>query len=67
MLALGLALVGPECSSTSWPISLEDWDHNALFFQVDDGEKFIADSGYNGEPDECVVIKDGHSSSSKSL
>ena len=36
----------------------QNWDKSALRFQLRDGEKYIADSGYSGEPDKCVAVKD---------
>lgn len=39
----------------------EDRDQSALYFQLEDGEKCIGDSGYNGEPEKVVVTKDEHS------
>ena len=32
---------------------------------LEKNEKCIADSGYNGQPDKCVVVNDGHSSEFK--
>ena len=43
----------------------ETWDQNALYFQIDEDERFLADSGYNGEPSKIVVTKDEHSSEFK--
>jgi hypothetical protein len=43
----------------------ETWDQNALYFQIDEDERFLADSGYNGEPSKVVVTKDEHSSEFK--
>lgn len=37
---------------------VSDRDHTALYFQVKDGEKFVADSGYAGEPDKIVMTRD---------
>ncbi|KAL7533034.1 hypothetical protein ACHAXR_006065, partial [Thalassiosira sp. AJA248-18] len=39
----------------------EDWNQDALYFQLEEGEKCIADSGYAGEPGKIVVTKDEHS------
>ena len=35
----------------------ENWDQNALYFQLEEGEKCIGDSGYTGEPDKVVMEK----------
>ena len=43
----------------------DDWDPNALYFHLEDGEKCIGDSGYNGEPSKVVVTKDEQSSEFK--
>ena len=43
----------------------EHRDQNALYFQLEEGEKLIADSGYLGEPGKIVVTKDEHSSGFK--
>ena len=43
----------------------EDWDPNALYFQLEEGERLIGDSGYVGEPDKVVITKDEHSSEFK--
>ena len=43
----------------------DDWDHNALYFQLQDGEMVVADSGYVGEPSKVVVSKDEQSSEFK--
>jgi hypothetical protein len=40
----------------------ETLDQNALFFQIDEDKRFLADSGYNGEPSKIAVTKDKHSS-----
>ena len=40
---------------------IEDRDQNALYFQLQEGEKLVADSGYNGEPSKIVVTKDEQS------
>lgn len=34
-----------------------DWDHSALYFQLKDNEKCVADSGYAGEPEKIVMTK----------
>lgn len=39
----------------------EDRDQSALYFQLEEGEKLVADSGYNGEPSKIVVTKDEQS------
>ena len=43
----------------------EDWNQDALYFQIDEDERFVGDSGYNGEPSKVVVTKDEHSSEFK--
>ena len=43
----------------------DNWDENALYSKLGKNEKCIADSGYNGQPDKCVVVNDGHSSEFK--
>ena len=42
-----------------------DWNQDALYFQIDEDEKFVGDSGYNGKPSKVVVTKDEHSSEFK--
>lgn len=44
---------------------VEDWDQNALYFQLGEGEKCVGDSGYAGEPGKVVVTKDEQSSELK--
>lgn len=42
----------------------EEWDRNALYFQMEKfgaGKKAIGDSGYNGEPDKVLVYESGQS------
>ena len=39
----------------------DNWDRSALFFQLEEGAKCVADSAYNGEPDKVVVSKKEHS------
>ena len=39
----------------------ENWDKSALYFQIEEGRKFIGDSGYAGEPSKVVVSKNEHS------
>ena len=41
------------------------WDRSALYFQVREGEKFVGDSGYSGEPAKVIVAKEEHSSEFK--
>ena len=43
----------------------KNWDQNALYFQLEEGEKCIGDSGYAGEPSKIVMTKDEHSSKFK--
>jgi hypothetical protein len=39
----------------------ENWDHNALYFKVRQGDRIVGDSGYEGEPRKIVVMRDEHS------
>ena len=43
----------------------EDWDKSALYAQIPDNKRAIADNGYKGEPDKILITKDEHSSSMK--
>ncbi|KAL7529872.1 hypothetical protein ACHAXR_003199 [Thalassiosira sp. AJA248-18] len=43
----------------------EDWDQDALYFQLEEGEKCIGDSGYISEPSKVVLAKVEHSSNFK--
>ena len=43
----------------------KNWDQKALYFQLEEGEKCVADSGYAGEPSKIVMTKDEHSSEFK--
>ena len=36
-------------------------DQSALYFQLEEGDKAVADSGYAGEPRKIVMTKDEHS------
>ena len=45
----------------------EDRDQDALYFQLQEGEKLVADSGYNGEPSKIVVTKDEQSDEFKNF
>ena len=45
----------------------DEWDRRALYFQLEDGEKCIADCGYNGEPSKCVLVRDEHPEDLKEL
>ena len=38
----------------------QDWETNALYFQLREGEMCIGDSGYIGQSDKVVVEKDQH-------
>ena len=42
-----------------------DWDHSALYFQLKDNEKCVADSGYAGEPEKIVMTKEEQSTELK--
>ena len=35
-------------------VKKEDWDRNALYFQVKEGDLIVGDSGYAGEPSKVV-------------
>ena len=48
-------------------VKIEDRDQNALYFQLQEGEKLVADSGYNGEPSKIVVTKNEQSDELKQL
>ncbi len=41
-------------------VKKEDWDRNALYFQVKEGDLIVGDSGYAGEPSKIVVWRDEH-------
>jgi len=43
----------------------DEWDPNALYFQLPENVKCIGDSGYAGEPSKIVLTKDEHSSEFK--
>jgi len=38
-----------------------NWNQDALYFQLKEGEKCVGDSGYIGEPSKVVISKDEHS------
>jgi len=42
-----------------------DWNDNALYFQIKKGDAFVGDSGYSGEPRNIVTTKDEHSADFK--
>mmetsp|Transcript_4342 Transcript_4342/g.9641 ORF Transcript_4342/g.9641 Transcript_4342/m.9641 type:complete len:455 (+) Transcript_4342:92-1456(+) len=46
---------------------VEDRDQDALYFQLEEGEMCIADSGYSGEPSKCLLAKDEHPQELKEL
>ena len=61
---------GPRCASTSdigmfrggkADESKDMWDRSALYWQLLDGKKAIADSGYEGEPHKIVTSGKGQS------
>eukprot|EP00985_Skeletonema_marinoi_P007378 scaffold3225_cov149-Skeletonema_marinoi.AAC.1 len=39
---------------------INDRDQNALYFQLEEGDKCVADSGYAGEPEKIVMTQDEH-------
>ena len=39
----------------------KDWNQDAQYFQIVEGERFFGDSGYNDEPSKIVITKDEHS------
>ncbi len=39
----------------------ENWDHNALYFKVRQGDQLVRDSGYEGKPRKIGVMRDEHS------
>lgn len=39
----------------------EEWDRNALYFQLQEGDRLVGDDGYRGEPNRIVVKRDEHS------
>ncbi len=41
--------------------AVEDRDQSALYFQLEQDEMCVADSGYAGEPSKCVITKDEQS------
>jgi hypothetical protein len=38
----------------------EQWDQNALYFKIKEGEQIVGDSGYTGELSRIVVWRDEH-------
>ncbi len=39
----------------------ENWDHNALYFKIRQGDQIVGDSGYEGKPSKIMVMRDEHS------
>ncbi len=39
----------------------ENWDRNALYFHIKQGDRIVGDRGYEGEPSKLVVMRDEHS------
>ena len=39
----------------------ENWDQEALYFKIKQGDRIVGDSGYEGEPSKIVVMRDEHS------
>ena len=39
----------------------ENWDREALYFKIKQGDRIVGDSGYEGEPSKIVVMRDQHS------
>ena len=40
---------------------IDNWDKSTLYFQINDGDRLVGDSGYNGEQSKIVVKRDEHS------
>jgi len=40
--------------------SINNRDQSALYFQIEDGDKFVGDAGYAGEPEKIVMTQDEH-------
>ncbi len=38
----------------------ENWDQEALYFKIKQGDCIVGDSGYEGEPSKIVVMRDEH-------
>ena len=45
----------------------ENWDREALYFKIKQGERIVGDSGYEGEPSKIVVMRDQHSKKFKEV
>ena len=45
------------CGAESMDDPVDQWDQNALFFQIPDGKKAIGDSAYEGMPEEVLTVK----------
>ena len=41
-------------------LDINDRDQNALYFQLEEGDQCVADSGYAGEPEKIVMKQDEH-------
>ena len=44
---------------------VDERDQSALYFKIEEDERFVGDSGYDGEPSKVVTTKDEHSSEFK--
>jgi hypothetical protein len=45
----------------------ENWDHDALYFKIRQGDQIVGDSGYDCEPSKIVVMRDEHSKEFKKI
>ena len=43
----------------------ENWDHDALYFKIRQGDQIVGDSGYEGKPSKIVLMRDEHSKNFK--
>jgi len=43
----------------------ENWNQNALYFKIKQGDRIVGDSGYEGEPSKIVLMRDEHSKAFK--
>ncbi len=39
----------------------ENWNQKALYFQINQGDRIVGDSGYEGKPRKIVLMRDEHS------
>ena len=45
----------------------ENWDQEALYFNIKQGDQIVGGSGYEGEPSKIVVMRDEHSKGFKKI